>query len=103
MKKQGPWLIYFVFLSAAISPISSSITKWGKVTPVKETVLISAGIVCIVIALLVFRKYKLGSELNPNITNLKLRDFLTRYPIFLGLFPMLIGITVGVLLTLAFG
>ena len=103
MKKQGPWLIYFVFMSAAISPISSSITKWGKVTPAKETVLISVGIACIVIALLVFRKYKLGSELNHNITNLKLRNVLIRYPLLLGLIPMLIGIAAGVLLTLAFG
>jgi hypothetical protein len=70
------------------------IAKWGQYAPQWEGVLFAAAAVFLIAALIVFSKYKLGSKLNPNITDPKMVAFLTRYPMV----PAYVSMTGGIII-----
>ena len=91
-QKKGPGLAFAMLQSIASVTLGFSIAKFGSIAPFKEGIFILVAIVFLTLALGVFYKYKLGSNINPAITNPKVKNFLARYP----LFPALMGMAVGV-------
>jgi len=97
-EKKGPGLLFAILQSVASVTTGFGFANLGRVAAGKEVVFFGIGIVFLIAALTVFYKFKLGSRINPAITNPKVRGFLARYP----LFPVLIGMLVGILVMVLF-
>jgi len=96
MAQKGSGLVFAALQSLSSVTLGFAIADLGRISAAKEVGFFSAGIVFLVIALVVFYKYKLGSNVNPAITNPKVRGFLIRYPLFPAGAGMLVGILVMV-------
>ncbi len=98
MPQKGSGLVFAALQSISSVTLGFAIANLGHVPAAKEAIFFSAGTVFLIIALVVFYKYKLGSNINPAITNPKVRSFLTRYP----LFPVGAGMLLGMLVMVVF-
>ena len=95
MKIKRALLAYFALMGAVVPIISNCIMERGTASVTKETIRLAIAVVFMLVAVGIFYKHKLGAGLRDT----RFKAFLTKYPLVLAILPMLIGVTIGVLLT----
>jgi uncharacterized membrane protein YidH (DUF202 family) len=92
MEKGFPKVLFSFLQGGGIATSAMAIARYNKMESAKEAILIAVAVLLIAAALFVFSRYKIGNKLNPGITNPKVVNFLTKYPMAGAYFSLCTGI-----------